>query len=272
MGRGAECLAASLALALAGCLGLPNAAAPYLGGSVGLPHAGVLTGGEKLPDRGPGFRRFRSDEIRWGNPRLVRAITRAAARVAEERPGGPPLIVADLSAKEGGGIPRHRSHRSGRDADLLLYAMTPSGVPVESPGFVAYASDGFAPSADGFVRLDVERNWLLVKALVSDEEAQVQFLFVARWVEALITEHAIARGEDDELVWRAAVVMRQPGDSAAHADHFHLRIGCTVAERAAGCAGGGPDRPWWPAAESATMSDAELLDALFDGGAEPDQP
>jgi penicillin-insensitive murein DD-endopeptidase len=268
MGRGALLAC----LTLTGCIGLPNAAAPFFGGSVGLPHAGVLTGGEKLPDSGPGFRRLRSDDTRWGNPRLVRAIMRAAAHVAEEAPGGEPLVVADLSAKEGGGIPRHRSHRSGRDADILFYTTTPWGSSVDSPGFINFASDSFAVKEGAFVRFDVARNWLFVKALVSDDEAQVQFVFVARWLEALLVEEAVARGEADEIIWRAAVVMQQPGDSAPHADHFHLRIGCTDAERAAGCAGGGPERPWWPVVESKTMGDEALLDALFDGEDEPEQP
>ena len=40
------------------------------------------------------------------------------------------LTVGDLSARHGGKISSHSSHRSGRDADLLLYMTTLEGAPV----------------------------------------------------------------------------------------------------------------------------------------------
>ena len=53
-------------------------------------------------------------------------------------------MIGDLSGPSGGKIPGHRSHRSGRDADLLYFALTPAGEAVESPGFVRYGADGLA--------------------------------------------------------------------------------------------------------------------------------
>ncbi len=264
-------LAGALGLAsLLGCVGTPTPLAPWVEGSLGLPHHGVLTGGAKLRSEGPGFERFRSDDIRWANPRLVGSIERAAAQVARERPGGEPLIVADLSAEHGGPIVRHRSHRNGRDGDLLFYVSTPDGRPKKSPGFVRFGADGLAETPEhGFVRFDVDRNWRLVRALVTDPEASIQYIFVARWIEALLVEHALAAGEPLETVWRAQVVLRQPGDSAAHDDHFHVRIACTPDEAARGCAEGGPQRPWLPTAAAPTLSDDHVLAALFDGGQEP---
>lgn len=256
--------------AVSGCFGVPGPTAPALDGSVGLPHQGVITGALALPKSGPGFKRFRTDDVRWGNPRLVRAIQRAAARVAEERPGGAALVVADIAARNGGQVPRHRSHRTGRDADLLFYAQHADGRPMQSPGFVRFQSDGLAAGDNGgFVRFDVDRNWRLVRALMTDPEAGIQYLFVARWLEALLVEHAIASDEDLEVIWRAQVVLRQPGDSAAHDDHFHIRIGCTPEEAAGGCEGGGPHRSWLPLAQAPALDDAHVLAALFDGQDEP---
>jgi penicillin-insensitive murein endopeptidase len=136
---------------------------------------------------------------------------------------------------------------------------------VESPGFVRYGPDGLGEIDKGkFVRLDVGREWLVVKALVTSREANVQWLFVARWLEALIIEHARARGEDPELVWYAESVLLQPGDSAAHDDHLHLRVACTPEEALAGCLGGGPYWPWLPALpQLQTPPDRELLHALL---------
>jgi hypothetical protein len=47
-----------------------------------------------------------------------------------------------------------------------------------------------------FVRFDTERNWQFVKALVTSPKADVQWIFLARWLEALLIEHARARGEE----------------------------------------------------------------------------
>jgi len=263
-------------VALLGCWGMPTPLAPGIGGSVGLPHHGVLTGGRSLPDRGEGYQRWRADAVRWGNPRLVQAIAQAAAAVARQRPGGAPLLVADLSGRHGGRIFRHRSHRSGRDVDFLLYVTTPDGRSVESPGFVHFGPDGLALTAKGrWVRLDVERQWLLIKALVSSPTAHIQWLFVARWLEALLIEYAQARGEDDELVYHAAKVLRQPSDSANHDDHIHARIACSPAEAVAGCLGGGYYWSWLPPLpDLPDLPDEELLAALLDddGGSSRAEP
>ena len=253
-------------LAVAGCIGVPSPLAPGLSGSVGLPHHGVLVGGSELPQRGPGFHRLRKDGVRWANSRLVETVQRAAARVAAQRPG-PSLVIGDLSVEHGGQIPRHRSHRNGRDADLLFYVLTPAGRTIENAGFPRFRADMLAKterSEQRFVRLDVERNWLLVRALVSDPDAQVQWLFVAHWIEALLIEHARARGEDDEIIWRAEQVMHQPGDSFPHDDHLHVRIACTPEDQAAGCVDAGPHWPWLTKPSAVQLSDQQLLAALFE--------
>src|SRR5262245_11601543 len=92
-------VAAGLAAAGAGCLGAPTPLAPNVRGSVGEPFHGVLTEGMSLRQMGEGFKRLRDDDMRWGNPRLVHAVMRAALAVARARPGGEPLIVGDMSKK-----------------------------------------------------------------------------------------------------------------------------------------------------------------------------
>lgn len=235
-----------LALLSGGCMGTPTPLAPNVDGSVGVPHSGVLRGAEELPVKGPGFVRYRPKSPNyWGNPRLVRTIQSAAAAVNETFPGGAPLVVGDLSARHGGKIPGHRSHRTGRDVDLLFYVTTPSGAPVPSPGFAKIGTDGLAQVKDEhFVRLDVERNWFLVKELCASREAQVQWMFVSRGVEALLIDYARSRGEPLELIWRAESMLLQPGDSSPHDDHVHVRLACTADEEAAGCEGGGPRWEW----------------------------
>jgi penicillin-insensitive murein endopeptidase len=253
----------ALGLASAGCFGTPTPLAPGVRGSIGLPHHGVLTDGAELPRRGPGYRLYRSNGIHYGHSRLVGAIQRAARRVDAERPGGAPLIVGDLSARRGGEASGHRSHRTGRDADLLIYSLTPDGRPVPTPGFVRFGPDGLGEAGDDFVRIDVEREWLLVRALVTDPDANVEWLFFACWLEALVIEHALARGEDPELVWQAESVLLQPRDSLPHDDHLHLRVACSPDDVVAGCVANGPRWPWLPAPFTlAPLADDELAHAI----------
>jgi penicillin-insensitive murein endopeptidase len=250
---------------LAGCIGTPTPLAPSIRGSVGLPHQGMITNAVQLPRRGEGYALLRTNERNWGHPRLVHAIEAAAKTVARARPGGARLVIGDISARWGGEASGHHSHRSGRDADLLLFVMTPDGRSIASPGFVRFGPDGLGePEKGRFVRIDLEREWQLVKALVTSKEANVQWLFLARWLEALVIEYARARGEDPELLWYAESVLLQPGDSTAHDDHLHLRIACTPEEAVAGCLGGGPYWPWLPSLpQLAPPPDAELARAII---------
>jgi penicillin-insensitive murein DD-endopeptidase len=254
--------------AASGCASTPTPLAPGLGGAVGTPSGGVQTGAVELPKSGPGFVRFRRDGANhFGRPRLVSALTRIAAEFERDAPGSPPLVIGDLSARFGGKIPGHQSHRNGRDVDLLFHYMTPSGARVVAPGFIHVEADGLArvPDTGQILRLDVEHEWRVVRALVSAEDLGVQFLFVSRTVEALLVEYALALAEPLDLVLRAQSVMLQPGDSLPHDDHIHVRIACTVEELVAGCSGGGPYWEWLPTLPAPLPADGpELLALLAD--------
>ena len=243
-------LATMLACALGGlalgCMSTPSPLAPSLSGSIGVPHNGVLTVSAELPEHGAGYVRFRPHApVYHGLPRLVGAILRAAASVEQAFPGGVPLVVGDLSAQTGGKIPRHNSHRSGRDVDFLFFITTPTGIPIRNPGFLALGADGFVELPDGsYGLLDVAREWHFLKTLLTDAEANVQFLFMSRELEARLIQYALAKESDLALIWHAQTVMLQPGDSLPHGDHVHMRIACRADESVTGCSGGGPHWPW----------------------------
>jgi penicillin-insensitive murein endopeptidase len=248
-----------------GCVGVPTPLAPGQQGTVGVPHLGVQTDAVELPARGEGFVRYRpSGSHYWGLPRLVDVIQAAARHVERAAPGGARLVVGDLSARYGGKIQGHNSHRSGRDVDLLYYVTTPSGIPVESRGFVPLDGDtlGFIPETGEYVRLDLAREWELVKFLLTTGDVGVQFLFMSRTLEALLIEYALARGEPLALVHRAQTVLLQPADSTPHHDHLHVRIACTPEEMVRGCSGGGPYWDWLPPPEAPLPLDAETLAAI----------
>ncbi len=260
----------TLGLLVCGCVHAPSPFAPHRAGSVGTPSRGVLTGGAPLPDQGASYKRLRHNDRRYGLPRFVDAITRAADSVARERPQSM-LVVGDLSAPHGGQLlPHHASHRTGRDADLLFYVTTLEGAPVESPGFISVGRDGLAfdKEQNRFLRLDVAREWLLVRSLVDDDAARVQWIFVHDNVRALLLEWAVARNEPPYILHRAMDVMLQPHPGGPHDDHVHVRTACTDEEILTGCEPTGPTRPWMAkGTHDKPQETAELLRMLVESDA-----
>jgi penicillin-insensitive murein DD-endopeptidase len=250
-----------VAVATGGCLPVPSSVVPRATGSIGLPHHGMLTDAAELPASGLGYRWLRQDTRHFGLPRFVASIAGAAAHVASERPGAV-LAVGDLSDAQGGLLLPHLSHRSGRDADLLLYMETLAGDPVPSPGFIHVEPDGLAwdPSANRFLRLDVARQWLLVRYFVTEPAARTQWLFCNHNVKALLLEWAIARGESGEVLSRADAVLHEPKPGGVHDDHLHVRTACSSAELLTGCEPSGPARWFY---EGATLPPVDTSDSAI---------
>ncbi len=146
---------------------------------------------------------------------------------------------------------------------------------MQSPGFIHVGADGLARSgADGrWLRLDVEREWLLVKALVEDPQTRVEWIFVSDVVKAQLLQWARARGESIETLFRADEVMAQPSRGGVHDDHIHVRTACSQEEAVAGCEPAGPRRAWLeletlPAAEPSE----ELAAVLFEPSSTLESP
>lgn len=256
-------LAVSLALmsVVVGCARAPSPLWPAFDGSIGMTHRGVLSHGRELQQEGDGYRFLRSNGRHFATHRFARVLEHAAASVARQRPGAV-LVIGDISSQTGGQLPPHFSHRSGRDADLLYYWLTPEGAPVSDHGFLHVESDGLAWDEDHkrFLRFDIEREWLLVHALLTDDEARVQWIFVHDDVKARLLEWAKARGESTDVLWRAAQVMMQPNPGGPHDDHIHVRTACDADEVMRGCEPFGPERPWLALPhEPPPPSDAELV-------------
>jgi penicillin-insensitive murein endopeptidase len=240
------CSAFGAVVALTACARAPSPLSPALHGSVGAPSCGVLAGGRQVAQDAEGLRWLRANDRHWAQPRFAAAIERAAARVAAERPGAR-VAIGDLSTRTGGGpLPPHFSHRSGMDADLLFYVTTLDGVSVDSPGFVHFGADGLArDEAHGrWLRLDVDREWRLVRALLEDGEARVQWIFVSEVVQAMLIQWALAHGDAATTIERAERVMLEPHPGGVHDDHIHVRTTCSPEELLAGCEPVGPKRPW----------------------------
>ncbi len=233
--------------------------------SVGTSDRGYLHDPVRLADRGSGYRRLRPGEgTQYGTPTLVGAIERAAREVAKAFPGGPPLRVGDLSSPHGGVHSRHRTHRVGRDADLLFFARDAGGLAVYGNGWLRFDRFGLGVLRDRIVRFDEARNWHLVRTLIMDNAARVKWLFCSNELKVRLLRHAARYERSPQAVVRATWVLHQPTHGDSHDDHFHLRVGCGATERSLGCREQAPHWPWL--SDPARKEDASASAAASDMG------
>lgn len=211
--------------------------------SLGTTGSGQLLHAAQLPVKGKGyavFSGFRQRKTNFGTSELVDLLERVTERVTKRFPGSR-LGIGNCGFASGGKIPWSVSHQSGRDCDLGMYATDRAGHPVEMVEFVTYGSDGEARG--GRYVFDVERNLELVTALVTDE-VPVQYIFVAEWLKTKLLDEARRKGLPADTVARLEAVLHQPSDSNPHANHYHVRLFCSVEDRLQGCRNWGPERAW----------------------------
>ena len=212
--------------------------------SLGTTSHGRLVHGVALPSDQEGLK-IRPVSIRrraiHGTRDLVELLGRVAARVSRAWPGSI-LYVGDVSAKEGGDIPHHVSHNSGRDVDLAFYMKGPNGVFRDGPTFHHIAPDGSV--RERRLSFDVARNWSLVEGFIRDPKVQVQWIFVVQHLKDAMLAHAEKIGTDATVLRRARRVLLQPRGAAPHDDHFHVRVYCSEHERLQGCLNNGSIHSW----------------------------
>jgi penicillin-insensitive murein endopeptidase len=196
--------------------------------SGGYPNDGWQLRGKRLRHT-PELRiRAASKERVYGHPALVLMLGRSARDVAKAAPGSV-LLVGDLSAKGGGPISGHKSHQSGRDADVAFYTTDLHGKRIESTDYVAFDGDGKA--RDGRpVLFDDERNWLLVESWARDRRAGLSHIFVSWPLRERLLKFARERPRFAKYVLEATALLKQPENGEAHDDHFHVRITCPAEE------------------------------------------
>jgi penicillin-insensitive murein endopeptidase len=227
--------------------------------SIGVTGDGTVRAPVELPLDGDGYTvpaRWRTRHSNYGTEELVGLVVRASRAVDRALPGGT-VAIGDLSRRSGGASVEHRSHQNGRDVDVFYYALDAGGRPV-APGesMLRYSAVGQAVKwspAHGFLppatpvpayHFDAARNWAFVRALLTDEDAEVEWIFIQHDLAALLLGAATAAGEDPALVARAAYILHEPTDSEPHDDHMHVRLYCDPSDRRLGCADRGPVR-WW---------------------------
>jgi penicillin-insensitive murein endopeptidase len=210
--------------------------------SAGKPSQGYLIEGVRLPDHGEGFLTrevWQARGNRFGTDELIDLVTAVAHRM-QRHPRDVKLVVADLSGRGGGNHALfHRSHQSGRDVDLLYYMRDARGKPFEADAMHVFNAAARATDGTG-ITIDIPRTWTLVKELITAPEAVVQWVFMYEPIARRLIEHAAKIREPEALISRARKTLKQPGDSARHNDHLHVRVYCSAADKAYGCLDIGP--------------------------------
>jgi penicillin-insensitive murein endopeptidase len=183
--------------------------------SVGPASAGALVNGVQMPhsDRW----QLNDPGCAYGTQETVDALTRSIERVNQRFPGTPPIMIGHLSARNGGHLSPHRSHQSGRDADVGYYYKGGT-----RPFIHATAEN-----------LDLPRTWALVKAALT--ETTVEMILIDQAVQRVLADYAAASGEPpaflDEVFQVRGKNARAPiRHVKGHDNHIHFRFHNPIAE------------------------------------------
>ncbi len=223
--------------------------------SYGWPRAGILLHPSRLPIQGRGYfspPRWQARGLRYGTDELIGTIVWLGRELDRLHPGAR-VAIADLSRASGGPSRWHRSHQHGRDVDIPFMLKNQVGATVEAEVMRRFDDDGRVvvgrverqgrvsketlEVVDGSSKLvfDTGLNWTVVKLLLENPLSEIQYIFVSAGLKQLLLEYPTAQGEPAGLLARAALLLHQPSDSAAHDDHFHVRIYCSTSDRVYGC-------------------------------------
>ena len=148
-------------------------------------------------------------ELAYGAQETVNALETAFRAVHKQFPDSAPARLSHIGLADGGYLKPHRSHQSGRDADIGFF----------------YKGDASVPRYGRRDKLmDPARNWALIKSLVTLTDVQV--ILVDRSIQKVLKSYALANGEDKQWVeslfsgGRRALIQH----ARRHKDHFHVRF------------------------------------------------
>lgn len=139
------------------------------------------------------------------------------------------IMIADLSLKDGGGYGRHKSHQSGRDADIWLLVKRKQFL----KGCNNCSTESCRPEPE---EVDWRTTWRFIRAL--DSTNAIQEIFLSHHLQAELHKAALAEGETAAelkslIQWprpkgTPALVMHSDG----HIHHIHVRFRCDPTDTA----------------------------------------
>lgn len=187
--------------------------------SVGRPHQGSLVAAVPM-NEGPGRSLRAKPWKRWATAYNVATLDRVFRRWAQKHPRSP-ILVGNLSARKGGRLRPHQSHRSGRDVDLGY---------IQKKG--VYRELNWRRMHRG--NFDAKRTWELIELLL--QTGRIEKIFIDRSLQVLLYRYARRTGRYSRA--RLRRVLQYPGRSGraiilhskGHIDHMHLRFRCAPHE------------------------------------------
>ena len=182
--------------------------------SVGHPHDGFLFNGIQMPQGKEWL--VALPQYAWGTEETITSLIHCMKKVDEKFPDSPRVVIGSISQEGGGPFRPHKSHQSGRDADVGFYYKP--GYPSGKPGTRE--------------NLDLPRTWELLRAFVTDTD--VDMILLDDSVKVLLEGYALSIGEDP--VWigdlfrgngsrYSQLVKHVPG----HEAHMHVRFSSPTA-------------------------------------------
>jgi LysM repeat protein len=192
--------------------------------SLGSPTCGRLVNGRQLPPH-PGYE-VRDPGRAWGTEETLDDIREAFDAVRRAFPDAQRARVHDLSLHDGGPIDDHRSHQSGRDADITYFQD-------ECP-----ADDGCPLEAVLPRNMALGPQWTLIEHWLRNGRAQV--IFIDYGLQEVLynyaRRHGASRIELEEWFQYPRGRSEPVGvirHFSNHFDHLHVRFRCPEGDQ--GC-------------------------------------
>lgn len=170
------------------------------GFAIGSPNDGRLTVGVPLPE-GEAWLLPADRSRAFATAETIASVIDALDAYARRFPDAEPIQLGDLSARRGGEIYGHQSHRNGLDIDIRLIR---------------------DPTGEGF---DAQRNWFLVKSLIDGGRVRSIFLNVREqtWLRTAAEADVGVEAATESF----ALIDHEPG----HTIHMHVRFSCPEAHK-----------------------------------------
>ena len=147
-------------------------------------------------------------ELAWGTQETIEALATAFRAVRLQFPDSAPARLSHIGSKDGGFLRPHRSHQSGRDADIAFFYKN------DRPVFGRVHREKL---------IDPRRNWALIRALITQTDVQV--ILVDRGIQKVLRNYALEVGEDRDWIARVFFGKKSIVQHAQrHRDHFHVRF------------------------------------------------
>ncbi len=191
--------------------------------SIDGPARGTLAGAMPMPE-GPGRVLKHIPWKGWATVEAV-AVMDAVLRSWDALETGQPILVGNMSSRNGGTLKPHQSHQSGRDIDL-------------SYPQIINKRDELNWREMSAANLDRELMWTLLELL--NDTGAVEVVYVDTKLQKLLYDWAIQTGRVPRRdLSRWLEYPRKPGQakytrvqhSRGHSDHMHVRFSCPKGHR-----------------------------------------